>query len=139
MAFTDNLTNQFSTYASFSFGYKRLWRVNVNGRVDASNRFGDRSNEKFLPIWSASGSYDLSSLVSKAQWIDYTTLKLSYGFQGNMLDSESPVMTIRKGGMSTYYNQFLANIEKNQNTVMEPGTRHEFLQPPPGDGGISLL
>ena len=115
MAFTDNLTNQFSTYASFSFGYKRLWRVNVNGRVDASNRFGDRSNEKFLPIWSASGSYDLSSLVSKAQWIDYTTLKLSYGFQGNMLDSESPVMTIRKGGMSTYYNQFLANIEKNPN------------------------
>ncbi|MBO5603450.1 MAG: SusC/RagA family TonB-linked outer membrane protein, partial [Prevotella sp.] len=45
MSFTDNLTNQFSTYASFSFGYKRLWRVNVNGRVDASNRFGDRSNE----------------------------------------------------------------------------------------------
>ncbi|MBR1463411.1 MAG: SusC/RagA family TonB-linked outer membrane protein [Prevotella sp.] len=115
MSFSDNLTNQFSTYASFSFGYKRLWRVNVNGRVDASNRFGDRSNERFLPIWSASGSYDLSSLVAKAAWIDYTTLKLSYGFQGNMLDSESPVMTIRKGGMSTYYNQFLANIESNPN------------------------
>ena len=115
MSFSDNLTNQFSTYASFSFGYKRLWRVNVNGRVDASNRFGDRSNEKFLPIWSASGSYDLSSLLGKVSWIDYTTLKLSYGFQGNMLDSESPVMTIRKGGMSTYYNQFLANIEKNPN------------------------
>ena len=115
MSFSDNLTNQFSTYASFSFGYQRLWRVNVNGRMDASNRFGDRSNERFLPIWSASGSYDLSSLVAKAAWIDYTTLKLSYGFQGNMLDSESPVMTIRKGGMSTYYNQFLANIESNPN------------------------
>ncbi|MCI6550955.1 MAG: SusC/RagA family TonB-linked outer membrane protein [Prevotella sp.] len=115
MSLTDNLTNQFSTYASFSFGYKRLWRVNINGRVDASNKFGDRSNDKFLPIWSASGSYDLSSFLKEVKWIDYTTLKLSYGFQGNMLDSENPLMTIRKGGMSSYYGQYTSSITKNPN------------------------
>lgn len=111
---TDNLTNEFSTYLSVTYAYKRLWRVNINGRVDGSNRFGDRSNDKFLPIWSASGSYDVSHWL-KAKWIDYITAKASYGFQGNMLDTENPLMTIRKGTMSSYYNEFLATIEGRPN------------------------
>ena len=112
---TDNITNEVSTYASLTYAYRRLWRVNINGRVDGSNKFGDRSNEKFLPIWSASASYDLSSLVAKASWIDYTTLKASYGFQGNMLDTESPAMTIRKGAMNSYYNEFISEIVNRPN------------------------
>ncbi len=106
---TEDLSNKFSTYLSVTYAYKRLWRINLNGRIDGSNKFGDRSNDKFLPIWSLSGSYDLSSLV-KAKWMDYVNLKASYGFQGNMLDSESPVMTIKKGAMSSYYNEFLSTI-----------------------------
>lgn len=43
------------------------------------------------------------------------SLKASYGFQGNMLDTESPVMTIRKGTMSTYYNQNTSTIERHPN------------------------
>lgn len=112
---SDDLTNTFSTYLSLSYAYKRLWRVNINGRVDGSNKFGDRSNDKFLPIWSVSGSYDLSSFVSKATWIDYLTAKASFGFQGNMLDSESPTMTIRKGSMSDYYNEYLSSIVAHPN------------------------
>ena len=106
---TEDLSNKFSTYLSVTYAYKRLWRVNLNGRIDGSNKFGDRSNDKFLPIWSLSGSYDLSSLV-KAKWMDYINLKASYGFQGNMLDSESPVMTIKKGTKNSYYNEFVSSI-----------------------------
>ena len=112
---TDDLTNTFSTYLSLSYAYKRLWRVNINGRVDGSNKFGDRSNDKFLPIWSVSGSYDLSCFLKKAEWIDYMTAKASFGFQGNMLDSESPTMTIRKGSMSNYYGEYLSNIVAHPN------------------------
>ncbi len=57
---TDNLTNTASAYLSLTYAYKTLWRVNLNGRVDGSNKFGDRSNDKFLPVWSLSGSYDVS-------------------------------------------------------------------------------
>ncbi len=111
---TDNITNTFSTYLSLTYAYKRLWRVNLNGRIDGSNKFGDRSNDKFLPIWSLSGSYDLSSLL-KAKWIDYASAKASFGFQGNMLDTESPVMTIKKGTMDSYYNEFCSTIYKHPN------------------------
>ena len=110
----DDLSNKFSTYLSVTYGYKRLWRINLNGRIDGSNKFGDRSNDKFLPIWSLSGSYDLGSFI-KAKWVDYITAKASYGFQGNMLDSESPVMTIKKGAMDSYYGEFGSTIYAHPN------------------------
>lgn len=113
---TDNLTNQISAYASLTYAYKNLYRLNVNGRVDGSNNFGDRSNEKFLPIWSVSGSYNLGdSGLFTAKWIDYMTLKASYGFQGNMLSTESPVMTIKKNAMDPYYNEFTASVYSHPN------------------------
>lgn len=111
---SDDLSNTLSTYLSVTYAYRQLWRINLNGRVDGSNKFGDRSNDRFLPIWSVSGSYDVGHWL-KAKWIDYITAKASYGFQGNMLDSESPVMTIRKGTMSTYYNTNLSTINSHPN------------------------
>ena len=111
---TDDISNKFSTYLSLTYAYKRLWRVNLNGRIDGSNKFGDRSNDKFLPIWSLSGSYDLSSLV-KAKWVDYASVKASFGFQGNMLDSESPMMTIKKGTMDSYYNEYISTVNGRPN------------------------
>lgn len=111
---SDDLSNTLSTYMSVTYAYRQLWRINLNGRVDGSNKFGDRSNDRFLPIWSVSGSYDVGHWI-KAHWIDYITAKASYGFQGNMLDSESPVMTIRKGTMSTYYNTNVSTIISHPN------------------------
>ena len=110
----DDISNKFSTYLSVTYAYKRLWRINLNGRIDGSNKFGDRSNDKFLPIWSLSGSYDLGSFI-KAKWVDYITAKASYGFQGNMLDTESPVMTIKKGAMDSYYNEFTSSVYAHPN------------------------
>lgn len=122
---TDNLTNTFSSYLSVTYAYKHLWRVNLNGRVDGSNKFGDRSNDKFLPIWSLSGSYDLSSFI-KAKWMDYINLKASYGFQGNMLDTESPLMTIRKGTKDTYYNEFVSTIVNHPNPDLKWEKTHSY-------------
>lgn len=113
-AIVDDLTNTLSTYLSVTYAYKQLWRVNLNGRVDGSNKFGDRSNDRFLPIWSVSGSYDVGHWIN-AKWIDYMTAKASYGFQGNMLDTESPVMTIHKGTYNSYYNENMSTINSHPN------------------------
>jgi hypothetical protein len=110
----DNLTNEFSTYLSLTYAHRNIWRVNLNGRIDGSNKFGDRSNDKFLPIWSLLGSYDVGHWI-QARWIDYITAKANYGFQGNMLDTENPLMTIKKGTMSSYYNEYLSTIVNHPN------------------------
>lgn len=114
---TDNLSNTLSGYLSLTYSYDSKLYVNANARVDGSNNFGDRSNEKLLPIWSVSASYDLSKLpwVEKASWIDYFSVKASYGFQGNMLSSVYPVMIIKKNPISDYYDEFTASATSNPN------------------------
>ena len=124
---TNNLTNTVSGYASFTYAYARLLRVNINGRVDGSNKFGDRSNERFLPIWSMSGSLNLKDLgLIPVKWVDYATLKASYGSQGNMLSTEYPVMTIRKGTLDTAWNEYTSYINKFPNPDLKWETTKSY-------------
>lgn len=113
---SDNLTNMLSGYATLSYSYYNYFTANVNGRVDGSNKFGDQSNDKFLPIWSASAAYNFSEHEAlKTDWIDLMSLKLSFGYQGNMLDSESPVMIIKKLPHNSYFEEMESQIARNPN------------------------
>ena len=91
--------------------------MNANARVDGSNNFGDRANDKLLPIWSVSASFDAAQLdfFKQLTWLDYFSIKGSYGFQGNMLSSQSPVMIIRKNPYNEYYGEFTSSVERNPN------------------------
>lgn len=114
---TDDLSNTVSGYVSLTYGYNHMIFLNTNARVDGSNKFGDQSNNKLLPIWSASASFDLARLpwVKELKWLDYLSLKSSYGFQGNMLATESPVIIIQKNPLNNYYNEFTASASRNPN------------------------
>lgn len=114
---TDDLNNYISGYLTMTYAYNRMVYLNLNGRVDGSNQFGDQSNHKFLPIWSMSASFNAKQLdfMKELTWIDYLTAKASFGFQGNMISSQSPVMIIRKGSMSSYYDEYTSNIVTNPN------------------------
>ncbi len=113
----DDLSNVVSAYGTITYSYNSMLYLNANARIDGSNKFGDQSNSKLLPIWSASASFNFKELpwMKEIEWLDFLTLKASYGYQGNMLDSESPVMIIRKDPMSDYYNEFTASSTKNPN------------------------
>ena len=114
---TDDLSNVISAYATMTYSYNSMVYLNANARVDGSNRFGDQSNSKLLPIWSVSAAFNFSELpfMKRISWMDYLKAKVSYGFQGNMLSDESPVMIIRKNPMNDYYNEFTASAMKNPN------------------------
>lgn len=109
---TDNLTNLISAYATVSWSYMQLLTLNANARFDGSNKFGDQSNDKLLPIWSVSANYTISEHSwMKKDWIDYIMLKLSYGFQGNMLEDQSPTMIIRQEPTDPLYNELVSEVE----------------------------
>ena len=108
---TDNLTNTMSGYATLTYSYKNLFSLNANARVDGSNKFGAQSNDKFLPIWSVSGNYNISEHTAlQADWIDFISLKTSFGYQGNMLDDQTPVLLIQKLPLNAYYNENTASV-----------------------------
>ena len=107
---TDNLTNLLSEYASASYSYKDYYTINANARLDNSNKFGDQSNNRVLPIWSASFMYNFASLLKNQSTFDYLRLKTSYGFQGNMLTGLSPKTIIKAGAYDSYFNEYTSSI-----------------------------
>lgn len=107
---TDTKSNLLSAYATLSYSYKSLFTLNANGRYDGSNKFGSRSNEKLLPIWSVSGNTNLREVLGlDYKWLNSLTLKASYGEQGNMLDNQTSELVIRKGNMNAYYNEMTSS------------------------------
>lgn len=59
------ISHQISGYFVLSYSYQNHFTLNVNGRFDASNKFGSRSNERFLPVWSVSGNWNLQENILK--------------------------------------------------------------------------
>ena len=113
---TSAKTNMVSAYTTLTYGYKNLFSVNMNGRYDGSNKFGSRSNEKLLPIWSVSGNANLADILKiEADWLDLLTLKASYGQQGNMLDDQASELIIRKGSFDGFYNEFTSTVSNFAN------------------------
>ena len=107
---TDTKSNMVSAYATLSYSYQSLFTLNANGRYDGSNKFGSRSNEKLLPIWSVSGNANLQDILKlNYKWLNMLTLKASYGEQGNMLDNQTSELVIRKGNMNAYYNEMTSS------------------------------
>ena len=107
----DNLTNLLSGYLTATYSYDDRYTINFNTRMDGSNQFGSRSNEKLLPIWSVSGRWD----IGREFWKDNTNvnelaLKLSYGKQGNMLNNQTSKMIIQKGAHNGWFDSFQSTI-----------------------------
>lgn len=116
----DNLTNQVAIIATTSYSWKNTYTLNANMRMDWSNKFGDRSNEKFLPIWSVSGRWNMhDNLLYGFSWINMFALKVSFGYQGNMSNTESPRLIITKGGTNTFFEEYESTIKNFPNPLLK--------------------
>lgn len=108
---SDDLQNELSAYLTLTYTLKNTYSFNFNMRTDASNKFGDRSNEKILPVWSVSASWDMQErLLADKWWVDLLTLKASFGYQGNMLSEQSPELIIQRGDYDDDFGKYTSTI-----------------------------
>lgn len=92
------VTNMASLYGSLTYSIRNRYIFNMNARIDASNKFGKDANKKLLPIWSVSGRWNMKDgVLRNLKWVDDLSLRLSFGYQGNMLELETSEMVIEKG------------------------------------------
>ena len=123
------INHEISGYLTLSYSYKDYFTLNANGRFDASNKFGSRSNEKFLPIWSVSGMWNLKETFMKhADFISNMRLRTSYGIQGNMLEDQSPNLILRQGTINPMYNENISTVARypNPNLKWETTTAYDL-------------
>lgn len=125
---TDGQNNTMSGYASVSYSYYSYFTLNANARVDGSSAFGDQSNDRFLPIWSASANWNVSELagIKEADWLDFLRLKASFGYQGNMLNDQSPVMIITKKPLNSYFGENVASVTRYPNPKLKWETTSSY-------------
>lgn len=89
---TNTVNNNLSMFVSATYSLRGKYVFNANARSDASNRFGQYSNSKFLPVWSMAGRWNIidEPWMGKGDLINDLALKASVGFQGNVVSSVGP-------------------------------------------------
>jgi TonB-linked SusC/RagA family outer membrane protein len=108
---TDRLTNLLSGYFSGSYTFNNKYILNFNTRTDFSNKFGSRSREQFLPTWSVSGRWDVAEdFFKNSQNVNLLALRASYGYQGNMLDNQTPELIIKQGSIDPITQEYFSTI-----------------------------
>lgn len=124
---SDNLTNMISAYLTVTYSYDDRYVLNFNTRMDGSNQFGSRSNEKLLPIWSVSGRWNLKKdFWENSNSVNELALKFSYGKQGNMLNNQTSRMIITKGAYIGWFDGFQSTISYFPNPDLKWETTNSY-------------
>lgn len=114
--YTEQLTNDVSAYLTLGYGYKNIYNFSLNARVDFSNEFGSRANEKFFPIWAVAGRWNLTENVLKGvRWINDLSLKASFGYQGNVPNVSSKLVIQKSTISSNLFDEFYSTVSKYPN------------------------
>jgi TonB-dependent starch-binding outer membrane protein SusC len=84
--FYSKRTDRFkSGFLNAGYTYDDRYTFTVSGRSDQSNFFGVKTNQRKVPLWSAGLLWDIyKEQFYKIDWLSKLSLKLSYGFNGNL-------------------------------------------------------
>lgn len=100
-----------SYYTNFSYTYLGRYTFTGSGRIDQSNFFGYKANQRSVPLWSIGGKWDVSKEVFyKSNAVPQLALRLTYGFNGNLDKTTSPLTLSRYATNAQYSGAFYGTI-----------------------------
>lgn len=104
-----------SYYANAAYTYKDRYIFSASGRIDQSNYFGLKPNQRAVPLWSAGVKWDVSSQgFYKLSWLPDLKIKATYGFNGN-IDKTVTAFTTANFSNNTITGTAAANINNPPN------------------------
>jgi TonB-linked SusC/RagA family outer membrane protein len=101
----NDLTDRFlSFYANAAYTWRQKYALTVSSRIDQSNLFGVKTNQKSVPLYSAGLAWNIDQeKFYKLSWLPYLKLRLTYGYNGNIDKSISGYTTAKyENGSGTY-------------------------------------
>src|SRR5690606_26106143 len=101
---TGRFTDVFrSYYVNASYSYDRKYILSASARLDQSNLFGVRANQKGVPLWSAGLAWNISREgFYGSDILPYLKLRGSYGYNGNVNKSVTAFTTAAVSGYNMY-------------------------------------
>ena len=106
-----------SWYGTTAYTFKQRYTFNASARLDRSNIFGVRTNQKGVPLYSAGLSWNISNEgFYKFSWLPSLKLRTTFGYNGNVDKTLSAVMTATyQGGAGTVSGLPYASISSPPN------------------------
>lgn len=88
----DRDANFISYYGSVTYSYDERYVFTGSLRSDASNRFGQDSRKRFLPIWAGGVRWNVHNepWMKNQRVVSELNLRASYGWQGNVAENFGP-------------------------------------------------
>jgi TonB-linked SusC/RagA family outer membrane protein len=92
-----------SYYANFSYSFRQKYTITASGRRDESNLFGVKPNQKGVPLWHAGAGWEISrEQFYTSRLLPYLRLRISYGYNGNISQSVTALLTAETGGLNNW-------------------------------------
>lgn len=128
--YKDNTHNILSSYGTFNYSFSNKYSINFNIRTDGSNKFGQCKENKFLPVWSISGRWNIQeeSIFKNIEWLNMFSVRASYGIQGNVHPDQVPNLIVRTGKLNGVTEEFESELYKfpNDNLRWEKTTSYDL-------------
>jgi TonB-linked SusC/RagA family outer membrane protein len=109
---TGKLDRLKSSFSNIAYTYQSKYTVSASARIDGSNYFGVKTNQKYVPLWSTGGLWHIDrESFYKVDWLPSLKMRFSYGYNGNLDRSNTGVTTFKylMGG-AQFTNLTYANI-----------------------------
>ncbi len=69
-----------------------------------------------MPTWSVSGRWDIDKdFFKNSEKVNMLAMKLSYGYQGNMLENQTPNLIIKQGSLDPITSEYYSTIAYSPN------------------------
>jgi len=99
---TDLTDRYISYYGNGAYTHQGKYTLSASVRLDQSNLFGVKSNQKGVPLYSMGVGWKLGSeKFYKVGWLPYVNLRATYGYNGNIDKSLSAYTTAQFVGASS--------------------------------------
>ncbi len=125
---SEQTNNFFSVFATLAYSLKNRYVFNFNVRNDASNRFGQNTNNRFDPTYSLGASWRMSEepFMQNQRVLTNVNLKATWGIQGNALTNLSPDLILTQKGVMDLFNEYYSTINSIPNPNLSWERTHSW-------------
>ncbi|WP_257667207.1 SusC/RagA family TonB-linked outer membrane protein [Parapedobacter tibetensis] len=107
-SFSNSLNRSVSFYANLAYTFRNTYTFSASARRDAANIFGQRTNDRWNPLWSVGAAWNISSeSFYRLDMLPFLRIRATYGFAGNIDPTKTPHTLIGYvNSIDNYYHYF---------------------------------